>query len=308
MRPRTAVIPVAGLGTRFLPATKAMPKEMLTVVDKPLVQYAVEEALSAGLERIIFVTGRGKEMLADHFDYAPELEEALRTRGKEVFLQQVRALVPDPGCLFFVRQNEPLGLGHAVWCARHLVGDAPFAVLLPDDLVWPTQGGVPAMQQMCERFESLNASMVAIMEVAREETGKYGILDPVEGVDATQRVVQARGLVEKPDPAQTPSRLAIIGRYILTPEIFDLLGQKQRGSGGEVQLTDAMARLMAQQSIHGFRFEGTRFDCGDKVGFQMANLALALARDTMRTRLLPFLDEQRARWRDTDTSVPPPVL
>ncbi|MBF0460725.1 MAG: UTP--glucose-1-phosphate uridylyltransferase GalU [Magnetococcales bacterium] len=296
MRPRTAVIPVAGLGTRFLPATKAMPKEMLTVVDKPLIQYAVEEALAAGIERIIFVTGRGKEMLADHFDYVPELEGALRDRKREGMLQQIRALVPTPGCLLFTRQNEPLGLGHAVWCARHLVGNVPFAVLLPDDLVWPGAGEPPVMQQMCDQFEQLQQSMVAIMTVAQKETDKYGILDPAEQAGGTDRLVRAKGLVEKPAPHNAPSRLAIIGRYILAPEIFDLLGQKKTGAGGEVQLTDAMALLMRQHPIYGFRFQGTRFDCGDKVGFQMANLALAMEQKEMRERLLPFLGEQLAFW------------
>ncbi|MEO5348610.1 MAG: UTP--glucose-1-phosphate uridylyltransferase GalU [Magnetococcus sp. YQC-3] len=296
MRPRTAVIPVAGLGTRFLPATKAMPKEMLTVVDKPLIQYAVEEAFAAGIERIIFVTGRGKEMLADHFDYVPELEGTLRGRNRGELLQQIRSLVPTAGCLLFTRQNEPLGLGHAVWCARHLVGDRPFAVMLPDDLVWPGLDGTPVMKQMCDAFEQLNNPMVAIMTVAQKETSKYGILDPVKPEETTGPLICAKGLVEKPSPQTAPSRLAIIGRYILTPEIFDLLGEQKTGAGGEVQLTDAMALLMQQHPLYGFRFQGTRFDCGDKVGFQMANMALALEQKEMRERLLPFLNEQLARW------------
>ena len=307
MRPRTAVIPVAGLGTRFLPATKAMPKEMLTVVDKPLIQYAVEEALMAGIERIIFVTGRSKEMLADHFDFAPELEETLRARGKEPLLQQVRSLVPHPGSLLFVRQNEPLGLGHAVWCARHLVGDDPFAVILPDDLVWSGLEGTPAMEQMCATFDQLSHPMVAIMTVPPEETSKYGIVDPVDNEDKSAQIVQAKGLVEKPPPEDAPSHLAIIGRYILTPEIFGLLDRQQRGSGGEIQLTDAMALLMKQKPLYGFRFEGVRFDCGDKVGFQMANLALALEQETLRKRLLPFLDAQLAQWHTNDSATHPPV-
>lgn len=307
MRPRTAVIPVAGLGTRFLPATKAMPKEMLTVVDKPLVQYAVEEALDAGIERIVFVTGRGKEILEDHFDYAPELEEALRSRGKENLLQQIKTLVPDPGCLFFTRQNEPLGLGHAVWCARHLVGDAPFAVILPDDLVWAGPQKVPVMRQMCDQFEQLNSSMVAIMTVEPEETCKYGILDPMAGTDTSAQLVRAKGLVEKPQPEDAPSNLAIIGRYILTPKIFAMLDQQQRGSGNEVQLTDAMASLMQQQPIFGFLFQGARFDCGDKVGFQMANLALAMEQEEMRERLLPFLAKQLAHWSSVGSALHHPI-
>ncbi|MBF0096071.1 MAG: UTP--glucose-1-phosphate uridylyltransferase GalU [Magnetococcales bacterium] len=296
MRPRTAVIPVAGLGTRFLPATKAMPKEMLTVVDKPLVQYAVEEAFAAGIERIVFVTGRGKEMLADHFDYTPELEETLRGRNRLDPLQQVRGLVPTAGCLIYTRQNEPLGLGHAIWCARHLVGDAPFAILLPDDLVWSGPEHAPVMQQMCDQFESLQQPMVAIMEVEQQETNKYGILDPLEGSGGNAVLVQAKGLVEKPAPQVAPSRMAIIGRYILHPDIFSLLGKRQTGAGGEIQLTDAMAMMMQKHPIYGFRFQGTRYDCGDKVGFQMANLALALEQAEMRSRLLPFLNTQLGQW------------
>ena len=297
MRPRIAVIPVAGLGTRFLPATKAMPKEMLTVVDKPLIQYAVEEALAAGIERIVFVTGRGKTMLEDHFDYAPELEKALQSRGKDALWQQVRDLVPNPGCLQFTRQNEPLGLGHAIWCARYLVGDAPFAVILPDDLVWSGHQTAPVMQQMCEQYEQLDGSMVAVMTVEPEETSKYGIVDPVAGQPHSSRVVRAKGLVEKPLPENAPSRLAIIGRYILAPEIFTLLGQQQRGVGNEIQLTDAMASLMQEQSIYGFHFQGVRFDCGDKVGFQTANLTLAMEQKELRERLLPYVNRQLPLWK-----------
>ncbi|WP_130470617.1 UTP--glucose-1-phosphate uridylyltransferase GalU [Candidatus Magnetaquicoccus inordinatus] len=303
MRPRTAVIPVAGLGTRFLPATKAMPKEMLTVVDKPLVQYAVEEAFAAGIERIIFVTGRGKEMLADHFDYTPELEESLRNRNRQDPLQQIRSLVPSAGCLIYTRQNEPLGLGHAIWCARHLVGDGPFAILLPDDLVWSGPQHPPVMKQMCDQYESLQHSMVAIMNVEAQETNKYGILDPLTAPESsTSPLVQAKGLVEKPAPHLAPSRLAIIGRYILRPEIFSLLGKKQTGAGGEIQLTDAMAMLMQNHPIYGFLFQGTRYDCGDKVGFQMANLALAMEQPEMRTRLLPFLNTQLSHWQTQPAS------
>ncbi|MBF0183503.1 MAG: UTP--glucose-1-phosphate uridylyltransferase GalU [Magnetococcales bacterium] len=304
MRPRTAVIPVAGLGTRFLPATKAMPKEMLTVVDKPLVQYAVEEAFAAGIERIIFVTGRGKEMLADHFDYTPELEETLRGRNRIDPLQQIRALVPTAGCLIYTRQNEPLGLGHAIWCARHLVGDAPFAILLPDDLVWAGNGQPSVMKQMCDQFVSLQQPMVAIMEVEQQETSKYGILDPLDpAATLSTDLVQAKGLVEKPAPHVAPSRMAIIGRYILHPEIFNLLGRKQTGAGGEIQLTDAMALMMQKHPIYGFRFQGTRYDCGDKVGFQMANLALALEQSDMRARLLPFLSGQLSQWHSSPSGL-----
>lgn len=296
MRPRTAVIPVAGLGTRFLPATKVMPKEMLTVVDKPLIQYAVEETVAAGIEKIIFVTGRGKSVLADHFDRAPELLDNLQAKGKTSLMHQVNDLVPKTGSLLFTRQNDPLGLGHAVWCARQLVGDEPFVVILPDDLVWTDSNTDPVLKQMCDRFEQVDGSMVAVMAVPDQETNKYGILDPKNGSELSNQLLQAKGVVEKPALGSAPSNLAIIGRYILTPEIFDLLGQKKIGTGGEVQLTDAMALSMKTKPLYGFLFQGTRFDCGDKTGFQKANLALALERPELRAELFPFLKEQIARW------------
>lgn len=283
MQVRKAVFPVAGLGTRFLPATKAMPKEMLPVVDKPLIQYAVEEALRAGIEEIIFVTGKGKQSIEDHFDHYCELEHSLMARGKGVQLQEVTTLVPESGTLIYTRQNEPLGLGHAIWCARNAVGRQPFAVLLADDLIKSSR---PVLKQMLESFDSLQASVVCIEEVDRHATASYGILDADPPVDNLTRI---RGMVEKPAPEEAPSNLAIIGRYILTPEIFDILQHKERGADGEIQITDAMARLLETQPIYGLLYEGTRYDCGTKVGFQMANLSFAMDRPAMRQRLTPFL-------------------
>ncbi|MEO5367283.1 MAG: UTP--glucose-1-phosphate uridylyltransferase GalU [Magnetococcus sp. WYHC-3] len=291
-------MPVAGLGTRFLPATKSMPKEMLSIVDKPLIQYAVEEAWAAGIEQVIFVTGRGKSSLEDHFDAAPELENILGDRGKNQQLSEVRSMVSESGRLVYTRQVEPLGLGHAVLCARDLVGNEPFAVLLADDLV---DAEVPVMKQMVEQFQDLRTSMVAVMEVARHDTDKYGIIDPEWERGPITRV---RGLVEKPSPEAAPSALAIIGRYILMPEIFDLLGRQNRGAGDEIQLTDSMAGLLVRQAIYAYRFQGTRYDCGDKSGFQMANLALAMKRPQMRERLLPFLRQTLAAWDSSPSSAP----
>lgn len=273
---RKAVFPVAGMGTRFLPATKSIPKEMLPVVDKPLIQYGVEEALAAGVEEIIFVTGRGKTALEDHFDLNPELERTLSERGKKAELAAVREVVLDAGKLSCVRQSEPLGLGHAVWCARHLVGDEPFAVLLPDDLVL---ADTPCLAQMVNAYDETGGNIVAVMDVPREHTKRYGILDV--GAD-DGHLAEVTGLVEKPDPADAPSTLSIIGRYVLMPEIFGFLDKQERGAGGEIQLTDAMAHMIGDLPFHGLRFEGTRFDCGDKVGFLEANIAFALARDDMR--------------------------
>lgn len=285
MKIKKAVFPVAGLGTRFLPATKALPKEMLPVVDKPLIQYAVEEALDAGIEQIIFVTGRGKTALEDHFDKSFELESILRSKNKDQDLKEIVGLVPETGTIIYTRQNEPLGLGHAIWCARDVVGDEPFAVLLADDLV---KSEKPVLSQMIQRFSRLRASMVAVMEVAPEDTDKYGI---ISGKDIEDNVIQLDGLVEKPNPSEAPSNLAIIGRYILTPEIFSILGQKKKGAGNEIQITDAMAILLKSQPIFGYRFDGRRFDCGSKAGFQMANVAFAMDRLDIKDKLLPFLRE-----------------
>lgn len=283
MKVRKAVFPVAGLGTRFLPATKAMPKEMLPVVDKPLIQYAVEEALRAGIEDIIFVTGKGKQAIEDHFDHYCELEHTLMARNKEALLEEITTLIPESGTIVYTRQNEPLGLGHAIWCARNIVGREPFAVLLADDLI---KAQTPVLKQMIERFDDVQSSMVCIEEVDRQATASYGILDADAPHDGLTKI---RGLVEKPNPKDAPSNLAIIGRYILTPEIFDILENKETGAGGEIQITDAMARLLDAQAIYGFQYQGTRFDCGTKVGFQMANLSFAMDRQDMKERLTPFI-------------------
>ncbi len=269
---RKAIFPVGGLGTRFLPATKAMPKEMLPVVDKPLIQYAVEEARAAGIEELIFVTSRGKAVIEDHFDFNPELQGTLSERGKSEALSELKSLVPAPGQVSYTRQQEPLGLGHAVWCARHLVGDEPFAVLLADDLILSE---VPCLKQMAQVYEQTGGNLAAVMEVPREQTKRYGILDVV---DDDGRLARASGLVEKPDPSVAPSTLSIIGRYILQPEVFAELDRQEKGAGGEIQLTDGIARTISDLPFYGFRFEGTRFDCGSKAGFLEANVAFALQR------------------------------
>ncbi|MBF0154786.1 MAG: UTP--glucose-1-phosphate uridylyltransferase GalU [Magnetococcales bacterium] len=300
MKIRKAVFPVAGLGTRFLPATKAIPKEMLPVVDKPLIQYTVEEALSAGIEEIIFVTSRGKTPMEDHFDRAPDLEEKLRCRGQIDLLHQIESLVAeDTWSVFSVRQNDPLGLGHAVWCARDLIGDQPFAVMLPDDLIQPvTPEGhpvQPVMKQMVKQFQRVQSPLMAVMEVPADHTNRYGILDP-GGPQSDTGLIPIKGLVEKPKPADAPSRMAIIGRYILTPDIFGLLGRQRVGTGGEIQLTDAMAGLLKNHDLYGYRFQGIRYDCGTKSGYQMGNLALALEVPELRKHLLPFMQERLEHW------------
>lgn len=272
---KKAILPVGGLGTRFLPATKAMPKEMLPIVDKPLIQYAVEEARAAGIEEFIFVTGRGKTAIEDHFDRSWELEQTLQSRNKQALLQQTVAFMPPPGQIAYTRQQEPLGLGHAVWCARHVIGQEPFAVLLADDLI---QSETPCLAQMVEAHAELGGNMVAVMDVPRDETQRYGILDVVE---ENGRLVRAKGLVEKPSPDEAPSTLSIIGRYILQPEVLQELDRQEVGAGGEIQLTDAMARTIDRLAFHGLRFEGHRYDCGDKAGFLEATVAFALARDDL---------------------------
>ena len=265
---RKAVFPVAGLGTRLLPATKSSPKEMLTIVDKPLIQYAVEEARAAGIEQMIFVTGRGKGALEDHFDIGFELEATMRGRGKS--LHALEAARTGFGEIVSVRQQQPLGLGHAVWCARHIVGDEPFAVLLPDDLMAGTPG---ALAQMVEAYNDLGGNIVCAEEVAADRTASYGIITP--GVIDGNRT-EVRGLVEKPAPADAPSRLGVIGRYILQPEVMAILNVAEPGSGGEIQLTDAMAKLIGTQPFHAVTVDAVRHDCGDKLGFVLANLALGL--------------------------------
>ena len=273
---RKAIFPVGGLGTRFLPATKAMPKEMLPVVDKPLIQYAVEEAAAAGVEEFIFVTGRGKAAIEDHFDVSYELEKTLGERGRDDVLAAVRAIGLQPGQISYTRQMDPLGLGHAVWCARHHVGYEPVAVLLADDLVMSEKS---CLAQLVDVHAETGGNVVGVMEVPAEHTDRYGVLD-IESDDG--RLASAKGLVEKPSPGAAPSQLAIIGRYVLIPEVFEHLSRFEKGAGGEIQLTDAMARMIGNAPFHGLRFEGERFDCGDKIGFFEANIAFALARDEMR--------------------------
>ncbi len=272
---RKAVFPVAGLGTRFLPATKAMPKEMLTLVDRPLIQHAVDEARAAGIEQFIFVTSRGKGALEDHFDSNNDLKHVLKMRDKQAELALLKTTEMESGQLFFTRQREALGLGHAVWCARHLVGDEPFAVLLADDVVLAEK---PCLKQMIEAYDKVGGNMLAVVDVPREQTNRYGILDP-ESDDG--KLVKVKGMVEKPEPKHAPSNISVIGRYILQPEIFGFLEEKRTGAGGEIQLTDSMARLLDQQDFHGLRFDGTRYDCGNKVGFIEANVAFALSHPIM---------------------------
>jgi len=280
-RLRKAVFPVAGLGTRLLPATKAIPKELLTIVDRPLIQYAVDEAREAGIEEIILVTGRGKSALVDYFDSAFELEATLRSKGKSL-----DSLAPSSagfGEVVAVRQQQPLGLGHAVWCARHVVGDEPFAVLLPDDLMAGKPG---ALRQMVDAWQQVGGNLLCAEEVPRERTASYGIITPGRTDGALTEVL---GLVEKPAPAEAPSNLAVIGRYILQPEVMRILDQGEAGAGGEIQLTDAMARLIGSQPFHALRVDAVRHDCGDKAGFVIANLALALERGDIAPRIRDYL-------------------
>ncbi len=267
---RKAVFPVGGLGTRFLPATKAMPKEMLPVVDKPLIQYAVDEAREAGIEQMIFVTGRGKSAIEDHFDLSYELESTLGARGKS--LSAIDGTRFRPGEVIYVRQQEPIGLGHAIWCARHIIGDDPFAIFLPDELMVGTPG---CMKQMVEAYERVGGNIVCGYEVEPDQTDKYGIISPGK-IDGS--LIEVTALVEKPPLGTAPSNLMIPGRYILQPEVMRVLETQGRGAGNEIQLTDAMAQMIGKQSFHAYKFDGRRFDCGDKAGFITANIALALDR------------------------------
>ena len=278
---RKAVFPVAGLGTRFLPATKAIPKELLPVVDRPLIQYAVDEAREAGIEQMIFVTGRGKGALEDHFDIAYELEAVMKARGKS--LEPLEITRMPAGSVVSVRQQEPLGLGHAVWCAREIVGDEPFAVLLPDDLMFGRPG---CLAQMVAAYDRVGGNIICAQEVPAERTASYGIITPGA---RDGRLTEVKGLVEKPKPEEAPSNLAVVGRYILQPEVMKLLETQERGAGGEIQLTDAMAGLIGRQPFHGVTFDGERHDCGDKTGFVIANLALALKRDDVAPAVKAFL-------------------
>ena len=282
MKPiRKAVFPVAGLGTRLLPATKTMPKEMLTVVDRPLIQYAVDEAREAGIEQMIFVTGRGKSSLIDYFDTGFELEATLEKAGKS--LDPLGASRSGFGEIVSVRQQQPLGLGHAVWCARHIVGDEPFAVLLPDDLMVGTPG---ALKQMVDAYANLGGNIVCAQQVPADRTASYGIITPGA---SDGRATEVQGLVEKPDPADAPSRLGVVGRYILQPQVMDVLGAGERGAGGEIQLTDAMAKLIGTQPFHALTVDAVRYDCGDKAGYVIASLAIALGRDDLAPAIEEFL-------------------
>ena len=282
-RVRKAIFPVAGLGTRLLPATKAIAKEMLTIVDRPLIQYAVDEAREAGIEQMIFVTGRGKSSLVDYFDMAFELETTMREAGKS--LDALELARTDYGEIVAVRQQEPLGLGHAVWCARHIVGDEPFAVLLPDDLMAGTPG---ALKQMVDAWEKVGGNMLCTEEVPADKTKSYGVIAPgrVDG-DLTEVL----GLVEKPDPMDAPSRLGVIGRYILQPQVMGVLDAGTRGAGGEIQLTDALAKLIGTQPFNALKVDAVRHDCGDKLGFVLANLALALERPDIGPRVREYLSK-----------------
>ncbi|MDP6219032.1 MAG: UTP--glucose-1-phosphate uridylyltransferase GalU [Alphaproteobacteria bacterium] len=277
---KKAIFPVGGLGTRFLPATKAMPKEMLPIVDKPLIQYAVEEAAAAGIEQFIFVTGRNKSAIEDHFDHSFELEHSLATKGKDAAMDVVGGMMTVPGSVIYLRQQQPAGLGHAVWCARHLVGDEPVAILLADDLI----KGRSCMKEMVDAYDGGN--MVAVMDVPRDQTGAYGIVTP--GKTHGQKVDIA-GLVEKPMPADAPSTTAVVGRYIISPSVFDTLGLQEQGAGGEIQLTDALAKQIGTAPFTGLHFSGQRFDCGSKVGFLQANIAFGLDNPDMSDALQEWL-------------------
>lgn len=279
-----AIFPVAGLGTRFLPATKSVPKEIMTLVDRPLIQYAIDEARAAGIKDFIFVTSRGKSALEDYFDLAPDLEAALRSKGKKELLEVLEDTNMDSGAIAYLRQHKPLGLGHAVACAKKMIGDEPFAVILPDDVIAADK---PCLQQMVEAYEETGGAMVAAMEVTPEQTSSYGVLDI-----ASQHgdVTSVKGMVEKPAAGTAPSNLAVIGRYILTPDVMKNFDTIKKGAGGEIQLTDAIAEEIRQgRDVFGYRFKGERFDCGSKAGFLQATVAFALARDDLRDDLSAFL-------------------
>jgi len=285
---RKAVFPVGGLGTRFLPATKALPKEMLPVVDRPLIQYAVDEALEAGIEQMIFVTGRGKSAIEDHFDIAYELETTMVARGKSLDLLHQTRLAP--GAVAYVRQQEPMGLGHAVWCARDIVGDEPFAVLLADDFMVGALGKPGCLKQMVEAYNRTGGNLICAQEVPEDQTDKYGVVTPGTRDGA---LTEVKGLVEKPKAGTAPSNLAVIGRYILQPEVMRVLETQEKGAGGEIQLTDAMARMIGDQPFHAVTFAGTRYDCGDKAGFVQATIAIALAHPQIGPSVRDFIAAQR---------------
>ena len=279
-----AIFPVAGMGTRFLPATKSVPKEIMTLVDRPLVQYAIDEARAAGIKEFIFVTSRGKGALEDYFDHAPQLEHLLREKGKDELLETLQNTNMDSGAIAYIRQHMALGLGHAVWCARRLIGDEPFAVMLPDDVIAAEK---PCLQQMVEAHAETGGNMVAAMEVEPDKASSYGMLDIEEDMG---HMVKVKGMVEKPKADESPSNLAVIGRYILEPSVLRNLNQIKSGSGGEIQLTDAIARDIEQSAnVYGYRFKGQRFDCGSKSGFLQATVAFGLARDDLRDDLSSYL-------------------
>ncbi|MEO9651356.1 MAG: UTP--glucose-1-phosphate uridylyltransferase GalU [Roseobacter sp.] len=281
-----AIFPVAGMGTRFLPATKSVPKEIMTLVDRPLVQYAIDEARAAGIKEFIFVTSRGKGALEDYFDHAPQLEKLLRDKGKTDLLEALMSTDMESGAIAYVRQHKALGLGHAVWCARRLIADEPFAVILPDDVI---AGEKPCLQQMVEAYEETGGNMVAAMEVAPEKTSSYGMLDIDKDMGAKVRI---KGMVEKPEAGTAPSNLAVIGRYILSPQVLENLNTIKQGAGGEIQLTDAIAKEIENDSgVYGYRFQGQRFDCGSKSGFLQATVAFGLARKDLRDDLLSYLHD-----------------
>ena len=281
-----AIFPVAGLGTRFLPATKSVPKEIMTLVDRPLVQYAIDEARAAGIKEFIFVTSRGKGALEDYFDHAPVLEQELRKKGKDELLEVLKSTNMDSGAIAYIRQHKALGLGHAVWCARRLIANEPFAVILPDDVI---AAETPCLKQMIDAYEETGGNMVAAMEVPPEKAGAYGVLDVSEDMGS---VVRARGMVEKPAAGEAPSNLAVIGRYVLGPSVLRNLNRMRTGAGGEIQLTDAIAEDIANDvPVYGYRFRGQRFDCGSKSGFLQATVAFALARDELRDDLMSYISE-----------------
>jgi UTP--glucose-1-phosphate uridylyltransferase len=279
-----AVFPVAGLGTRFLPATKSIPKEILSLVDRPLIQYAIDEARDAGIEEFIFVTSRGKSALSDYFDGSPELERALEDKGKFDLLDLVHDITMDSGEIVYIRQRKPRGLGDAVRCAAKLIGDEPFAVLLPDDVIAAEK---PCLKQMIDAYQNTGGNMVAVMEVPPEKAGDYGLIDVGNDMG---NLVSVKGMVEKPKPENAPSNLAVIGRYILTPDVLVNLATTSRGAGGEIQLTDAIAQeINNSDNVYGFRFDGTRFDCGSKSGFLQATVAFGLAREELRDEFMDYL-------------------
>lgn len=281
-----AIFPVAGMGTRFLPATKSVPKEIMTLVDRPLIQYAMDEARAAGIKEFIFVTSRGKGALEDYFDHAPQLEQELRKKGKDELLETLKSTNMDSGAIAFIRQHRPLGLGHAVWCARRLIANEPFAVILPDDVI---AAETPCLQQMVEAYQETGGSMVAAMEVPPAQASSYGVLDVKEDFGS---MVSVKGMVEKPKAEEAPSNLAVIGRYILSPKVLSNLNKIKSGAGGEIQLTDAIAEEINQErGVYGYRFRGQRFDCGSKAGFLQATVAFGLAREELRDDLARYLRE-----------------